>query len=40
VDQGEKKLRRKTVKLVKVRWSGDPNDYTWKKGGKHAESLF
>ena len=29
VDRGEKKLRRKTVKLVQVRWSGDPNDCTW-----------
>ena len=29
IGYGEKKLRRKTVKLVKVRWSGDPRDCTW-----------
>ena len=25
----EKKLRSKTLKLVKVQWSVDPNDCTW-----------
>ena len=29
IGRDEKRLRRKIVKLVKVQWSGDPNDCTW-----------
>ena len=29
VDQDEKRLRNKIVKLVKVQWSEDPRDCTW-----------
>ena len=30
VDRDEKRLRNKIVKLVKVKWSGDPKDCTWR----------
>ena len=29
MDQDEKQLRRKVVRLVKVQWSGDVDDCTW-----------
>lgn len=38
IGHDEKRLRRKIVKLVKVQWSGDPNDCTWENEDEMRKS--